>query len=440
MNESENDKSTDESNWNKIDKNYFISAGIGLVVLIVTIVLIHFFRGGRTWLEIFVYPLLIYFIFQQIISGFGFITGYFPIAQGIINWLSKTAKKKEYDPEDIQKLENKLEKIEDKEKKEIRNLANKIEELEKKENENQQRHDLEKLSDRKFRREMDKVNKKKIEITNEITKCENNYSEEKDAIRSKLKGYRGKFSEKIIAKQEDLELSKFKLIMLVPIYVMTILGVVLSIVGMINPIIRWAEGTPIPALDTADRVTEIYKGIMAIITIITIYIIPAVRGLRDPSKFFVVRHQEVDTRRRFLFFRFGKKKDDNRTILNRQFEELRKYFWDIKILIRRALFAPMGLSMLIAAPIGGMSVYMGIRSSVSKREFSKMEWIIFIVISAAIICLVAPTYFSFFAKFIKEGIHPSIAIIIKIIYIAFLIYAFVLFTRQPVARIREKKQ
>ncbi|GAG09590.1 unnamed protein product, partial [marine sediment metagenome] len=268
--------------------NYFIAAGIGLVVLIVTIVIIHYTRGTKPWLEIFAYPLLAYFIFHQIISGFGFITGYFPVAQDIIKWLSKTAKKKDYDPEDIQKLEDKLDYIEAEEREVHNKLDRKLSELENKEQKSQQKYEQGKWSDRKIRREMDKIVKKKKELNNEVAKNEKHYSQEKENIRKQLKEYRGKFSDKILTKQEELEPNRFKLIMLVPIYVMTILGIVLTLIGMINPIIRWANGIPIPILDTADKVNEYYKGIMAIITIISIYIIPAIRALRDPSKFFIV--------------------------------------------------------------------------------------------------------------------------------------------------------
>jgi hypothetical protein len=224
--------------------------------------------------------------------------------------------------------------------------------------------------------------------------------------------------------------------MLIPIYVITILGLILTIIGLINPIIRWAQGTVIPVLDTVDMVNEVYKGIMTITGIVAIYIIPSIRALRDPNKFYIVRYREVDERRKFLFFRIGKKKEDSRSIINRQFEDLRKYFWDIKTLIRRNLLIPMGLSMLIVAPIGGMSVYMGIKTGIRRKELRKIDWIVFIIFAVAIICLIAPTYFTFFANFLKNGIHPSISILIKLIYGSMLIYAFILFTRQPIARLR----
>jgi hypothetical protein len=431
-----NDVDNDKSDWNKFDYNYLIAAGIGLVILIVTIIIINFTRGSIPWLTVFAYPLLIYFIFQQIISGFGFITGYFPIAQDIINWLTKTSKKKAYDEKELQKLDEYLDILDIKEKKEHDKISSKLEEFEQKEKNCLQKNEQGKWSDRKARREMSKIIKSKKNLEEEKTKCKKKFGEDKEKIQKKQKEYRGRFGEKVITRQEELEPIRFKLIMLVPIYVITILGLVLTIIGLINPIIRWAQGTPIPILDTVDMVNEVYKGIMAVVGIVAIYIIPSIRALRDPNKFYLVRYREVDERRKFLFFRIGKKKEDTRSIINRQFEDLRKYFWDIKTLIRRNLLVPMGLSMLILAPIGGMSVYMGVKTGIRRKELRKIDWIVFIIFAVAIICLIAPTYFTFFARFLKDGIHPSISVLIKLIYGAMLIYAFILFTRQPIARLR----
>ncbi len=435
MNPAENNN-PEKSTWTDLDKNYLIAAAIGLVVLITTIIIIHFTRGETKWLAIFAYPLLFYFIFSQIISGFGFITGYFPMAQDIINWLTKTSKKKAYDQEELEKLDEYLEILDRKEKGEIEKLKEKLAEIERKESICLEKYEKGKLSERKTRREMGKITKNKKEIEKEEIKCKEQFKEEKEKIIKKQKEFRGKFGERIISRQEEIEPIKFKLIMLVPIYVITIVGLVLTIIALINPIIRWADGTTIDALDKLDMVNEYYKGIVAGIGIVTIYIIPSIRAIKDPNKFYIIRYREVDERRKFLFFRIGKKKEDSRSIINKQFENLRKYFWDIKTLIRRNLLIPMGMSMLIAAPIGGMSIYLGIKTGIRRKELSRLDWIVFIIVAIALMCLLVPTYFTFFARFLKEGIHPSISVIIKIIYGAFLIYGFYLFTRQPIARLK----
>ncbi|NHK30018.1 MAG: hypothetical protein FK730_01615 [Asgard group archaeon] len=436
MNQAENDKS-EKSSWTDLDRNYLIAAAIGLIVLITTIVIIHFARRETGWVAIFVYPLLIYFIFSQIISGFGFITGYFPIAQDIINWLKKTSKKKAYDQEELERLEEYSEILDKKERTEFKKLLEKSAEIERREKMCLQKYEHGKLSDRKARREMGKISKNKKEIEKEQINCKEKFKEEKEKFREKQKEFRGKFSEKIISREEKLEPIKFKLIMLIPIYVITIVGLVLTIIALINPIIRWANGITIPSLDTIDMVNEYYKGIVTGIGIVTIYIIPSIRALKDPNKFYIIRYREVDERRKILFFRIGKKKEDHRSIINRQFEDLRKYFWDIKTLIRRNLLIPMGLSMLIAAPIGSISIYLGIKTGIRRKELNRLDWIVFIIVAIALMCLLVPTYFTFFALFLKEGIHPSISILIKLIYAAFLIYAFILFTRKPIARIKQ---
>ncbi|MCG3253058.1 MAG: hypothetical protein KAX09_04355, partial [Candidatus Heimdallarchaeota archaeon] len=95
--------------FREVDRNYYIAFISGLIVLLLTIILTATLKGVNTsWLDVVFYPLIIYFIFQQILSGFGFITGYIPIAQKIINWLQRTAKKKSYSEKDINKFEKQL--------------------------------------------------------------------------------------------------------------------------------------------------------------------------------------------------------------------------------------------------------------------------------------------------------------------------------------------
>jgi len=422
------------------DRKYPISATVGLIVLVGAIIIIHFYRGTKPWLEIFAYPLLLYFIFQQILSGFGFITGYVPIAIDIINWLNKTAKKKSYDKEDIEKLESELKQIEDYVKREKEELGKKEKKLSQKELQIATKKETGKWSEWKIRREEKKLRKEKAKLAKEQKELEEKFAERKEKIKKKLKEYRGKLSEKIITKQEQIEPHKFKLIMLVPIYVMLVVGIVLALIGLINPIVRWATGQTVHSLDILDIINEYYKGIIAAWGIISFYIIPSIRILKDPTKEYIPRMKVVEERRRFRFFFRRRKKEDIRTILNRQFEDLRKYYWDIKQLIGKALLIPIGLSMLIAAPLGAMSVTLGVQTSIRKRKTRPHELVVLILVAIALICMVVPTYFSFFARFLKTGIHPIIPILLKIIYIPFLILSFVLFMRQPIASIKNIEQ
>jgi hypothetical protein len=439
MTKNKQDANQNDQDWNKFDKNYYIAAGIGLVVFIITIVIIYYTKGSTTtWGQVIFYPLIVYFIFQQTLSGFGFITGYFPLAQDIIRWLSRTARKKAYNQEDIQKLEDELEEIEGEEKSVNKKIDFRLDNAKDRKQFCQDKIDQGKWFTRKANREMRKAEKKIHDLEKDKQDCKTKYKKEKDKIKKQMKEYRSKFSDKVLTRQEELEPTKFKLIMLIPIYVITIVGIILSIIGLINPIKFWITGTTIAPLDTVDIVNEYYKGIMAAVGIVTIYIVPAVRTIRDPSRFYLAKECEaIDTRRRFLFFRIGKRKADTRSILNRQFEDIRKYFFDIKTWIRRNLLIPMGLSMLIIAPIGGMSVYQGIKTGIRRKEPNKWDWIMHIVIAAAFICVIVPSYATYISRFLKNEIHPIISIIIKLIYITFLILSFVLYTRQPIARVSE---
>jgi len=416
------------------DRKYPLSAIVGLIVLVGATIIIHFYRGTKPWLEIFAYPLLLYFIFQQVLSGFGFITGYIPIAIDIINWLTKTSKKKSFDKEEIEQLETELKQIEAYEKREQTELAQREEKLAKKMEELATKKESGRWSGWKLKRETKKVAKEKAKIEKEKKELEGKFKVRKEKIKKKLKEYRGKLSEKIITKQEQIEPHKFKLIMLIPIYIMLGLGIILALIGLINPIVRWASGYTIPTLDTFDIINEWYKGIIAAWGIISFYIIPSIRILKDPSKEYIPRMIVVEEKRRFRLFR-RKKKEDIKTILNRQFEDLRKYYWDIKQLIGKALLIPIGLSMLIAAPLGAMSVTLGIQTSIRRKKTQPHELVVLILVAIALICMVVPTYFSFFARFLKN-IHPIIPILLKIIYIPFLILSFILFMRQPIASIK----
>ncbi|MHA1212461.1 MAG: hypothetical protein ACTSSH_08375 [Candidatus Heimdallarchaeota archaeon] len=422
------------------DRKYPISASVGLIILISTIIIVYFTKGEASWGDILFYPILIYFTFQQILSGFGFITGYIPIGIDIINWLSKTAKKKSYDEKDLEKLDKKHDNIESNEKREMKKYDKLLNNLKDEEKKAETKFELGKWSQRKYNRVKKKLEDRKKNINKDKANAEDNFQHDLDEIKEKQKEYRGRVSEKIITKQEGLDPAKFKLIMLVPIYVMLVLGLILSAISFINPIIRLANGTPLPGIDTLDIINEYYKGIIAGWGIISFYIIPAIRILRDPSKEYVQRIKVVEEKkRRFRFFR-RKKKEDPRTLLNRQFEDLRKYYWDIKQMIGKALLIPIGLSMLVAAPIGAMSVSLGVQTSIRRQKSKRHELVIQIIVGITLIGMLVYTYFSFFARYLKSGIHESIPIILKIIYTTFLILSFVLFTRQPIAHRGENKE
>jgi hypothetical protein len=403
-----------------------------LLVLVVTLILVAIFRGSATWFEIFLYPVLVFFFFQQFLGGFGFITGYVPIAQMIINWLSRTSKKKAYCEEDIKEWEKKLDKLmqnEEKDRKKLMNVINstnadyiKVKQLIEGGEKTTWRA---KRSYRVLERKLNKLRK-------DEEKLRDGYEKEKDRCRKEMKKYRGKISERIITKQEELEPTKFKFIMLAPLYFMLILGIVLTLIGIINPIIRWAQGNPIRILDTIDVIFEYYKGIMAAVSITVLYIVPSIRIYKDPTKEYIPLMK--DERKRVLFI-FRKREKDPRNLLNRQFEDLRKYYWDIKQIIRKALLIPIGLSLLVAAPIGGLSIVLGVKSSIQRKELKKYELIIQILIAIALIGLVVTTYFTMFGNYLKIGIHPMIAILLKLIYGSALILSFVLFTKQPIAEI-----
>ncbi|MHA1761677.1 MAG: hypothetical protein ACTSXA_13775 [Candidatus Heimdallarchaeota archaeon] len=430
----------------ELDKKYYWGAGIGAIILIITLILTGLLRGTTPWLEIFAYPLLVYFITQQVLSGFGFITGYIPIAQHIINWLTKTSKKKAYSEKEAAKWEETIQDLEKKEEKEEREIEKKEKEAEKKENQIREKKESGKWKGRKLKREEGKLEKLKVEIVDDKESLEEHVTKEKDELKGLQKQYRGKMSEKIITRQEDLEPRRFKLIMLVPLYFMLVLGLGLALFSIITTSIHWARGDfadsfistteSIIGLDALHTVNEIYKGIMAVVSIVFMLIVPAIRTFRTPEKEYkVIYKEEVEKRRRFAIFRRRKKKD-HRSLLNRQFEDLRKYYWSIKQRLKNALLIPIGMSMLIVAPLGGTSIVLGAKTTFQRKKMVRYELVLQIIIAFVLIGMVAVTYFSFFAQFIR-GI-PIIALITKLIYISMLIYSFVLFTRQPIHDLEEE--
>ncbi len=429
----------------KVDKSYYIAFTTGLIVLIITIVLVATLKGENvTYLDIVFYPLLVYFIFQQVLSGFGFITGYVPIAQKIIGSLTRSAKKKAYSEKDILKLEKELERLDEVENKKKEEYKKLDQELDQKEKLIEEKIAAGSWSKRKIKREKEKLEDRRLELKKEKKKFETEVDKEKEKIDEIKKEYRGKFAERVIHRQEEQEPRKFKLIMLVPLYVMMILGIVLSLFTIIRAIIVW-PGSTIPAseflqnvvgfLGTLDLINEIYKGIIAAVSIITFYIIPAVKLFRNPEK--DIAPKVLTGRRRRISDWYRRRiKKDHRTLLNRQFEDLRRYYYDIKQIIGRSLLIPIGLSQLIIAPIGGLSVVLGIKSGIKRERLEKYENMLLIIVASSLMGILVASYLFFYAKEIKS-IHSMIVIIMKLLYVAFLIYSFMIFTRSPVSDVDE---
>jgi len=431
--------------FKEIDKSYYIAFTSGLIVLILTIILTAVLRGENTsWLDVVFYPLIIYFIFQQVLSGFGFITGYIPIAQKIINWLQRTAKKKSYSEKDIKKFDKKLDELERKEKREHKRIKSIEKEISKKEAVIKEKRESGSWSERKIRREEERIEKQIRELKQEEVNIDNHYSKEKEEIKDKKSEIRGKFGEKMVRKQEEMDPKRFKLIMLVPIYFMMILGIILSLISIIRAFIVWPGDkilaneflqNVIDALGVLDLINEYYKGIIAAVFIITFFIIPAVKLFKNPEKDIAPKILTGRKRRVSDWWKRRIKKD-HRTLLVRQFEDIRRYFYDIKQIIGRSLLIPIGLSQLVVAPIGGLSIILGIKSGVKRERLEKYENLLLIIVACALMGILVAAYLVFYAKELK-AIHSIIVIIMKTLYIAFLIYSFRIFTRSPLAVVDE---
>ncbi|MBK5114798.1 MAG: hypothetical protein KGD59_07180 [Candidatus Heimdallarchaeota archaeon] len=427
--------------FKEIDRSYYIAFISGLIVLLLTIILTATLKGVNTsWLDVVFYPLIIYFIFQQVLSGFGFITGYIPIAQKIIYWLQRTAKKKSYSEKDVKKFDNKLNELERKEKREHNRIKSIEKEISKKEAVLKEKREAGSWSERKIRREEERIEKEVRELKQEEMNIDDYYSKEKQEINDKKSKIRGKFGEKMVQKQEEMDPKRFKLIMLVPIYFMMILGIILSLISIIRAFIVWpGDATPaseflqtvVNALGVLDLINEYYKGIIAAVFIITFFIIPAVRLFKNPEKD-IAPKVIVGRQRRVSDWWKRKIKKDHRTLLVRQFEDIRRYYYDIKQIIGRSLLIPIGLSQLIVAPIGGLSIILGLKSGVERKRLEKYENLLLIIVAGALMGILVAAYIFFYAKEVKT-IHSIIVILMKLLYIAFLIYSFRIFTRSPLA-------
>ncbi|NHJ86461.1 MAG: hypothetical protein FK734_13435 [Asgard group archaeon] len=431
----------------EFDKKYYFGFGIGLITLIITLILVSIFKGETvTYIEIIYYPLIVYFIFQQVLSGFGFITGYVPIAQKIIRRLTRSAKKKAYSQNDCDKCDSDLHKLENivkQKKKEYKILEQ--------ENEKKRKH----LEERKatttnrfflirIKREIERNTAEKEALFKEKKKFEIDCEKEKKKIIERKGQYRRRMEEKIITKQESIDPHKFKLIMLVPLYVMMIVGIALSLFSIIKAIIVWpANAQPaseflqrvVNVLGVLDLINEYYKGVIAAVSIITFFIIPAVKRFRNPER--DIRPQIITGRKRKISdWYYRRIKKDHRTLLGRQFDDLRRYYYDIKIFIGNNLLIPIGLSQLIVAPIGGLAVILGMKTGIQRKKIERYENIILIIVASALLLILVSAYLFFYAKEIKN-IHSIIAILMKTLYIIFLVYSFVIFTRAPISDVDE---
>ena len=126
-----------------------------------------------------------------------------------------------------------LDEVENKNKEEYKKLGEKLDQKEKL---IEEKTAAGSWSKRKIKREKEKLEDKRLELKKEKKKFEAEIDKEKEKIDEIKKEYRGKFAEKVVSRQEELEPSKFKLIMLVPLYVMMIFGIVLSLIAIIRAI------------------------------------------------------------------------------------------------------------------------------------------------------------------------------------------------------------
>ncbi|MEA2071284.1 MAG: hypothetical protein U9O98_08340 [Asgard group archaeon] len=231
---------------------------------------------------------------------------------------------------------------------------------------------------------------------------------------------------------------RFKFILLVPLYVMVGVGGYIAISAIIKGIIIAVQGVDTTSLvvrviDKIDLVVvnEYYKGIIISVVIVIFYILPSIKLLKDPEA--QIGPQRLDGRRRKISDWWKRRvTKDYRTLINRQFEDLRKHYWDIKQIIAKALLIPIGLAQLIVAPIGGMAVVMGIKTSVQRKKLEKYELVIQIIIGVALIGLLLASSFTLVARQIRS--LPAVMIISKLLYGLALIFSFYTFTRMPIAQ------
>ena len=418
-----------------IDKKYYLAFTIGSVILVMTIILVSVFDGN--FLGLIFYPMLVFSFFTQIMSGFGFITGYIPIAQKIINWLSKGAKKKPYSQKKAKIFESRLEELnlkEEKQKKIFEEKERKLIETHQLLNDEKTtisagEKDKEQI---KFAKEKEKLEKEKKEFHQEILK-------EKDDLQKEIAKHRSKLEEKIVETQEEMYPQRFKLIMIIPIYLMAIAGVLLTVAVIIKAILIISLGSGFETnnfyqvLETIERViaNKYYKGAMSVITVLTFYIIPSIKKIRNPEV--NLAPQDFTGKKRKLSDWWKKRVTKNfRGIINDQFEDLERHYWEISQIIGKYLLIPMGLAEFIIAPLGSMSIVLGYKFAIKKQKLQKYELILQIVIA----CFLLGMIITLFLPFITTNLntHPSVNILGQLIYGVSLLVAFFIFTRMKISK------
>lgn len=422
-----------------IDKKYYLAFIIGTLLLVLTIVFVSVFEGN--FLGLIFYPMLIFSFFTQIMSGFGFITGYIPIAQKIINWLSKGAKKKPYSQKKVKTFEHRLKELDSKEEKQKKVFEDK----EKKLKDAHQLLDEEtsSISTVQKEKELTKLASEKEKLEIEKKEFQQKIQMKKENLQKDTAKHRSKFEEKMVETQEEMYPQRFKLIMIIPIYLMTVAGVFLTVLVIIKAILIISLGSGIETnnlyqvLEIIERIiaNKYYKGVMSVITILTFYIIPSIKKIRNPEV--NLAPQDFQGKRRKFSDWWKKRVTKNfRGIINDQFEDLERHYWEIIQIFGKSLLIPMGLAEFIIAPLGGMSIVLGYKFAIKKQKLQKYELILQIIIA----CFLLGMLITLFLPFITtnfNNIHPSINILSQLIYGVSLLFSFFLFTRMEISKVKK---
>ncbi|NPE08462.1 MAG: hypothetical protein GNW80_09310 [Asgard group archaeon] len=422
-----------------IDKKYYFAFAVGTLILVVTIVFVSVFDGN--FLGLIFYPMLIFSFFTQIMSGFGFIIGYIPIAQKIINWLTKTSKKKPYSQKKIKAIEKELEKLKLKEEKQKRIFEEKESKLE----DNHQLLNDEKssLSSEQKEIELRKNANEKEKLLKEKKEFQQEIQNKKEDLQKEIDKHRSKFEERIIDTQEEIYPQRFKLIMIIPIYLMTIVGVLLTIAVIVKAILIINLGSGVETntfylvLDTFERIiaNKYYKGVMSVISVLSFYIIPSVKKIRNPEV--NLAPKDFKGKRRKLSDWWKKRVTRNfRGIINDQFEDLERHYWEIIQTIGKYLLIPIGLAEFIIAPLGSMTIVLGYKFAIKKQKLQKYELILQIVIACFLLGMILILFLPFMTTNFNN-IHPSVNILSQLIYGVSLLASFLLFTRMEISKVEK---
>lgn len=426
----------------EVEKKYYLGFSLGLITLIITIVIIVVTKAD--YLAVITYPTIAYFILQQVLAGFGFITGYIPVAQWIIKQLKKSAKKKQYSEKDLKKIDEKCKKLEEQIKEREVTFKKKLKELDDQElNLNRQIKNGELVNKRKIRKVRNKINGERKKLEKEYKDyCKKNEEERKNLLEQK-KEYRGKREEELLKKQEENP-TLFKLILIVPLYVMTAVGIFLSIWAIVQTIIYWITGSTestniairtFNALDMA-LTNDIYKGILSCVAIFTFYLLPSIWLLKDPEKPLGPKVYK-GFRRKVSDWWKRKVTKDHRTLLQRQFDDLRRLYWEVKQIIGNALLIPMGIAEFALAPIGGLAIALGVKKSFEKENpLKKYEHVFMIIVSITFIGLLLFMHIAGIARTIRRD-FKAVFFISRLIYGLSIIASFVVFTRMPISDVEK---